>query len=143
MPADAVYSGCGISSFLSHCEFDGIKKSGVWVARASTHPPREVPRFGRGRHVRLLSFVGARRGHTTVYRPETDGLVERMNPFASCYVAPARAIKKRGGDSSGLIKTWDLRVVVDRREVNANSALPGRTSCPDISTLLSSVIELD
>ena len=55
------------------------------------------------------------------------------------YVAPARAIKKHDGDYSGPIETWDLRVVVDYREVNANSALPGRTSCPHISTLLNSI----
>ena len=48
------------------------------------------------------------------------------------YVAPARAIKKHDGDYSGPIETWDLRVVVDYREVNANTALPGRTSCPHI-----------
>ena len=55
------------------------------------------------------------------------------------YVAPARAIKKHDGDYSGPIDTWDLRVVVDYREVNANTALPGRTSCPHISTLLNSI----
>ena len=55
------------------------------------------------------------------------------------YVAPARAIKKHDGDYSGPIETWDLRVVVDYREVNANTALPGRTSCPNISTLLNSI----
>ena len=55
------------------------------------------------------------------------------------YVAPARAIKKHDGDYSGPMETWDMRVIVDYREVNANSALPGRTSCPHISTLLNDI----
>jgi len=57
------------------------------------------------------------------------------------YVAPARAIKKHDGDYSGPIETWDMRVIVDYREVNANSALPGRTSCPHISTLLNDIAQ--
>ena len=36
------------------------------------------PPFGSTYWDEVLSFLGTRRGHTTVYRPETNGLVERV-----------------------------------------------------------------
>jgi len=55
------------------------------------------------------------------------------------YVAPARAITKQDGDYTGPVDTWDLRVIVDYRQVNSNTALKGRYACPNIQDLLNSV----
>ena len=102
---------------------------------------RPYSRSARGDAVQTAFFARWIRGMTSSgrrARARWNNAITRAQGEVY-YVAPARAIKKHDGDYSGPIETWDLRVVVDYREVNANSALPGRTSCPHISTLLNSI----
>ena len=59
------------------------------------------------------------------------------------YVARATAIPKSDEKAkyTGDPATWDMRVVIDYRQVNKNTAVSTRTQCPSISSLLNSLAQ--
>ena len=102
--------------------------------KAFSRPPTQDPiqRAFFAHWIQRVSSSGARKG------AQWANAISRASGELH-YVAPARAITKQDGDYSGPVEQWDLRVIVDYREVNANTALPGRYACPNMQDLLHSV----